>query len=65
MDTVAEHRSRVRAAVTTAALLAENADLQQRLAALEAVALELIAERDRAVAELERLSQMSLVAEPA
>lgn len=40
------------------------ADLNARLDALETVMLELLAERDRAVAELARLGQQSLLAEP-
>lgn len=46
-------------------LAAENADLQARLDALEAVALELIEERDRAIKALERATQQALFAEDA
>jgi hypothetical protein len=44
-------------------LVAVNASLRLKLECLEAVALELIAERDRAVVELGRLQQLSLLAE--
>ncbi len=44
-------------------LAAENAGLRRQLAALEAVALELIEERERAVSALGKLQQLSLLAE--
>lgn len=44
-------------------LKAENAELRRRLKCVEIVALELIAERDRAVEELGRLQQLSLLTE--